>query len=165
MPRRPILALGLLLAVIPMAGCGSEDPELIPQTRASALTSTIDKITAACDAEDPAKAKAAVEAANQQVSELPRRVNADLKRNLRDWLSHIEDRVDSDCKAKEEEEEETPTPSPTESPTPTPTESPTPTPTETATPEPTETPAEPTPTATVEPPGDGGVPAPEDGNG
>ena len=44
MPRRPLLALGLLLAVIPMAGCGSEDPKLIPQTRASALTSTIDEI-------------------------------------------------------------------------------------------------------------------------
>jgi hypothetical protein len=158
MPRRPILALGLLLAVIPLAGCGSEDPDLIPQTRASALTSTIDEITAACDAEDPAKAKAAVEAANRQVSELPRRVNADLKRNIRQWLSHIEDRVDSDC--EEEEKEETPTPSPTETPTPTPTETPTPTPTETPTPEPTET-AAPEPTATVEPPGDGGVPAPE----
>jgi hypothetical protein len=158
MRRRPILALGVLLAAISMAGCGSEDPELIPQTRASALTSTIDEITAACDAEDPAKAKAAVEAANQQVSELPRRVNADLKRNIRDWLSHIEDRVDSDCKAKVEE---TPTPTPTETATPTPTETATPTPTETATPEPTETPAEPTPSPTVEPPGDGGVPAPE----
>lgn len=161
MPRRPILVLGLLLAVIPMAGCGKEDPELIPQTRASALTSTIDEITAACDAEDPAKAKAAVEAANQQVSELPRRVNADLKRNVRAWLSHIDDRIDTDCKAKAEE---TPTPSPTESPTPTPTESPTPTPTETATPTPTETPAAPTPSPTVEPPSGGGVPAPE-GNG
>src|SRR5215218_5657971 len=84
MPRRPILALGLLLAVIPMAGCGSEDPELIPQTRASALTSTIDKISAARDDNDPAKAKAAVQAANQQVSELPRRVNAQLKENVRD---------------------------------------------------------------------------------
>ena len=116
MPRRPILVLGLLLAVIPMAGCGKADPELIPQTRASALTSTIDEINAACDAEDPAKAKAAVEAANQQVSELPRKVNAELKRNIRDWLSHIDDRIDSDCKAKAEE---TPTPAPTESPTPT----------------------------------------------
>jgi outer membrane biosynthesis protein TonB len=162
MPRRPILALGLLLAAISMAGCGSEDPELIPQTRASALTSTIDEITAACDAEDPAKAKAAIEAANQQVSELPRKVSRELKDNIADWLAHIEDRVDSDCKAKAEE---TPTPTPTESPTPTPTESPTPTPTETATPEPTETPAAPTPTPTVEPPGDGGVPAPEDANG
>jgi septum formation inhibitor MinC len=159
MPRRPLLALGLLLAVIPMAGCGSEDPELIPQTRASALTSTIDKITAACDAEDPAKAKAAIEAANQQVSELPRRVSRELKDNISEWLAHIEDRVDSDCKA---EEEETPTPSPTETATPTPTETATPEPTETATPEPTETATpEPTETPAVEPPGDGGVPAPE----
>jgi hypothetical protein len=130
MPRRPLLALGLLLAVIPMAGCGSEDPELIPQTRASALTSTIDKITAACDAEDPATAKAAIEAANQQVSELPRRVSRELKDNISEWLAHIEDRVDSDCKA---EEEETPTPSPTETATPTPTETATPTPTPTPT--------------------------------
>jgi hypothetical protein len=160
MPRRPLLALGLLLAVIPMAGCGSEDPKLIPQTRASALTSTLDKITAACDAEDPAKAKAAVEAANQEVSELPRRVSAQLRRNIRDWLSHIEDRIDSDCKAKEEE---TPTPSPTPSATETPTETATPEPTDTATPEPTETATpEPTETPAVEPPGDGGVPAPED---
>jgi hypothetical protein len=161
MPRRPILALGLLLAVIPLAGCGSEDPELIPQTRASALTSTIDEITAACDAEDPAEAKAAVETANRQVSELPRRVDARLKRNIRQWLSHIEDRIDSDCK---QEEEETPTPTPTETPTPTPTETPTPTPTETPTPAPTET-ATPAPTEPVEPPGDGGVPAPEDLDG
>ena len=150
MPRRPLLALGLLLAVISLAGCGSEDPELIPQTRASALTSTIDKITAACDAEDPAKAKAAVEAANQQVSELPRRVNAELRSNIRDWLAHIGDRVEQDCKAKEQATP-TPTPSATGTPSPTPTETATPTPTETA-----------TPTPTVEPPGGGGVLAPED---
>ena len=163
MPRRPILALGLLLAVIPLAGCGSEDPELIPQTRASALTSTIDEIKAACDDNDPAKAKAAVEAANQQVSELPRRVDSKLKRNIRDWLEHIEKGIDGDCKAKEEETPTptpTPTPSATETATPEPTETPTPKPTETPTPEPTETA---TPSPTVEPPGDGGVIAPEDG--
>jgi outer membrane biosynthesis protein TonB len=161
MPRRPILALGLLLAVIPLAACGSEDPELIPQTRASALESTLDEVTSACDDEDPAKAKAAVRQANQLVSELPRRVDADLKRNVRDWLSHIGDRIDSDCKAKEEETP-TPTPSATASPTPSPTETPTPKPTETPTPAPTETPP---PEATVEPPGNGGVPAPEDPTG
>ncbi len=159
MPRRPLL-LGLLLAVIPLAGCGSEDPELISQTRASALTSTIDEIKSACDAEDPAKAKAAVVAANQQVSELPRRTSKELKDNITAWLDHIEGRLDRDCKA--EEETPTPTASPTETPTPTPTptptETPTPEPTETATPEPTETPA---PTPTVEPPGGGGVSAPE----
>jgi hypothetical protein len=162
MRRRPLLVLGLLLAAVPVAGCGSEHPELIPQTRASALTSTIDEISAACDDHDPAKAKAALQAANQQVSELPRRVNAELKRNIRDWLSHIGDRVEQDCK-EEEKQEETPTPTPTETPTetptPTPTETPTPEPTKTATPEPTETA---TPAPTVEPPGDGGVLAPED---
>ena len=141
-----------------MAGCGSEDPELIPQTRASALTSTIDEITAACDDNDTAKAKAAVQTANRQVSELPRRVDGELRRNIRDWLRHIDDRIDRDCKA---EETPTATPEPTETPTPEPTETatPTPEPTETPTPEPTETP---TPTPTVEPPGDGGVIAPED---
>ena len=161
MPRRPLLALGLLLAVVPVAGCGSEDPELIPQTRASALTSTIDEINSACDANDTDKAKAAVQAANQQVSELPRRVDSELKSNLRQWLRHIDDRIDEDC-AKEEEETPTatPTPTPTETATPEPTKTATPEPTETATPEPTETA---TPEPTVEPPGDGGVIAPEDG--
>jgi len=156
MLHRLPLALAVLLAAIPLAGCGSDDPELIPQTRASALTSTIDEIQSACDDNDTAKAKAAVEAANQQVSELPRRVDAKLKRNIRDWLTHIEDRIDRDCKA---EETPTATPEPTETPTPEPTETPTPEPTETPTPEPTETA---TPTPTVEPPGDGGVIAPED---
>ena len=165
MPRRPLLALGLLLAVVLMAGCGRENPELLTETRASALTSTIDEITAACDDNDTAKAKAAVRAANQQVSELPRRVDSELKSNLRDWLDHIDDRIDQDCakeEKKEEEEEPTPTATaePTETATPEPTETATPEPTETATPEPTETA---TPEPTVEPPGDGGVIAPEDG--
>jgi membrane-bound lytic murein transglycosylase len=159
MPRRSSLALGLLLAAIPLAGCGKENPELIPQDRASALTSTIDEINSACDAKDTAKAKAAVEAANQQVSELPRAVDAELKRNIRQWLRHIDDRVDQDC-AKQEESTPTAAPTATETATPEPTETPTPTPTETATPTPTETPSA---TPTVEPPGDGGVLAPGDG--
>ena len=146
MPRRPLLALGLLLAALPLAGCGRENPELIPATRASALTSTIDRISSACDDHDPAKAKAAVEAANQQVSELPRRVDSELKSNLRQWLRHIDGRIDEDCAEAKEKPTETATPEPTE----------------TATPEPTET-ATPEPTTTVEPPGDGGVIAPEDG--
>jgi hypothetical protein len=158
MPRRRPLALGLLLAAVPLAGCGSDNPELIPQSRASALSSTVDEIAAACDAHDTAKAKAAVTQANQQVSELPRRVDAKLRKNLQDWLAHIDDRVDRDCKA-----EETPTPTATPSETETPTETPTPTPTETQTPAPTPTEtATPSPTATVEPPGNGGVSAPDD---
>jgi peptidoglycan DL-endopeptidase CwlO len=160
MSRRPFLALGLLLAVLG-AGCGSEEQTLIPESRASELTAAVDAIQQACDDQDADAAHAAVTAANQQVSELPRRVDAELKRNIRDWLNHIDDRVDRDCEP-EAEEEETPTPTPTptatETPTPEPTETPTPEPTETPTPEPTEVPPE----ETVEPPGEGGVPAPED---
>ena len=163
MPRRPSLALGLLLAVLG-AGCGSDEPELLSPSRASQLTATVDKIAQACDDEDPGKARAAVVAANQQVSELPRRVDASLKRNLRDWLTYISDRVERDCEPQEKEEEETPTATPeaTQTATPEPTETATPEPTETATPEPTETA---TPDAPVEPPGEGGVPAPEDLDG
>ena len=158
MPCRPLLALGLLLPIAFAAGCGSEEPELIPQTRAAALTSTLDEVATACEAEEPGEARAAVEAANQQVSELPRRVDAELRRNLREWLAHIEDRIDNDCEPEEEE----PTPTATPTPTAEPTETPTPEPTETPTAEPTETPtAEPTVEPTVEPPGNGGVPAPE----
>jgi hypothetical protein len=161
MSRRPFLALGLLLAVL-AAGCGSEEPNLIPESRGSELSAAVDEITQACDDQDPDAAHAAVTAANQQVSELPRRVDTELKQNLREWLAHIDDRVDRDCEPQEQEEEETPTPTPTatatETPTPTPTETPTPTPTPTVSPEPTEVPPEPT----VEPPGEGGVPAPED---
>jgi outer membrane biosynthesis protein TonB len=158
MSRRPFVALGLLLAAL-AAGCGREEQTLIPESRASQLTATVDEIAAACDDEDPEKARAAVTAANQQVSELPRRVDAELRRNLRDWLEHIDDRVDRDCEPQETPTP-TPTPAPTETatPTPEPTETPTPEPTETPTPEPTE---EPTPEPTVEPPGEGGVPAPE----
>jgi outer membrane biosynthesis protein TonB len=161
MSRRPFLVLGLLLAAAIASGCGREEQTLIPQSRAAELTATVDQITQACDDEEPDKARAAATAANQQVSELPRRVDAELRRNLRDWIAHIEGRIDRDCEAEEEETPE-PTPSATETPSPTP--SPTETPEETATPEPTPEPTtEPPPEGepTVEPPGEGGVPAPE----
>jgi hypothetical protein len=130
-----LLVFGLLLLALFAAGCGSENPHMIPQERASSLTAAVDDIRAACDDNDAAKARAAVDAANQQVSELPREVSTGLKRNLRDWISHIEDRIGRDC-----EKAETPTATPTE----TPTETPTPTATPTQTPD------------------EGGVPAPED---
>ena len=122
MPRRRSLALGCLLAATTLAGCGSDNPKLIPPSRASALSTTVDEIQAACDDGDAVKAKTAVTAANQQVSALPRRLDAKLRRNLQDWLEHIESRIDNDCK-----EEETPTPTATPSATETPTETPTPT--------------------------------------
>src|ERR671932_315096 len=149
MPRRPLLVVGLLLAAS-ASGCGSDNPRLIPQTRAAALTDTVDRIGQACDDHDPAKARAAILAANQQVSALPRRVDASLKANLRQWLTYMQGRVNRDCKRKEEK---TPTPSPSPSPSPTPSATP-------ATPTPTPSPV-PTPGTTVEPPGTGGVPAPE----
>ena len=151
--RRGLLLLGPLLFAALWAGCGSDNPKLIPQTQSAALVETIDEIGAACDDGDADRARAGVEAANQQVSELPRAVDQRLRENIRGWLAHVQGRIDNDCKA-----EETPTPTPSETPTETPSPTPTAAPTETATPEATETPA---PEPTVEPPGDGGVPAPE----
>ena len=154
MRRCSPLVVGLLLATL-VAGCGGSDPDLIPERQASQLTATVDQIQQACDDEKPAEAQAAIVTASQQVSELQRRVDAALKQNIRDWLEHIQGRVDRDCKA---EETPTPTPSPTETPTPTP--EPTETPAATETPTPTVTPE-----PTVQPPGNGGVPAPEAGQG
>src|SRR5919199_1431820 len=117
MPRRPLLVVGLLLAAS-ASGCGSDNPRLIPQTRAAALTETVDRVGQACDDHDPAKARAAI---------------------LGQWLTYMQGRVNRDCKRKEEK---TPTPSPTAAaPTVTPSPSPSPSPT----PTPSATPATPTP--------------------
>jgi hypothetical protein len=158
MRRGHLLVLGMLLAAV-VAGCGSENRELIPPDRASALTQTVDRIGQACDAGDASEARAAIEAANAQVNELPRQVDRALRRNLHQWLDHIRSRLARDC---EPAARETPTPTPTETPQePSPTATPTATPDE-PTPTPTPTATEtPTPEPTVEPPTDGGVPAPE----
>jgi cell division septation protein DedD len=163
MRHRALLALMPALAVL-AAGCGQDDPSLIPEDRATALVETVDQIESACADQDAIKTQRQVDEARSQITELPRRVDDGLKQNMQDWLDRIERRIDSDC---EPEPEETVTPEATE--TAVPTETATPEPTETATPEPTET-AAPTETATPEPtetPGtdEGGVPAPEDGNG
>jgi hypothetical protein len=166
MYRGRLLVLGVLSAALFAGGCGKENPHMIPQDRASALTATVDEITAACDGKDAAKAQAAADKANQQVSELPRAVSTGLRRNLRDWINHISDRVDRDCKAKATPTATaTATETATATATETATESPTKTPTQT--PSPTETPTEtatPTPTAT-QTPDEGGVPAPQDDDG
>jgi outer membrane biosynthesis protein TonB len=160
MPRRFPLALGLLVAAL-LTACGGSDPELIPESRATRLVASVDRIADACEAEDADRAQAAVEAANQQVSELPRRVDARLRENLREWLAHIEGRLERDCQRAEEEE--TPTPEPTPVPTETATPEPTPEPTETPTPTPTVPPEETVvPDEPVEPQPEGGVVAPDD---
>jgi outer membrane biosynthesis protein TonB len=148
------LALGLALAALLLAGCGSDNPRMIDQQRARALTATVDEIGQRTDSEDCDGAQSAVQEAKNQVQELPSKVSVGLKDNLNDWLDHIDEQVPKDCKAAAEETPTpTETPDETETPTPTPTpdETPTPTPTPSATP--TETPP---PEPTVEPPADPG---------
>jgi outer membrane biosynthesis protein TonB len=155
--------LALVVAVF-TAGCGQEDDAgLIDEARSEALVASVDQIQSACADGDVQAAQSALDEANAQVSELPRRVDDQLQSNLREWLEHVQDRLDRDCEPEEDEEEE-PTATPTVTETPVPTETATPEPTETATPEPTETPA-PTETPPPEETPTGGVPAPtpEDG--
>jgi hypothetical protein len=155
-------ALGVVLAAAALAaGCGQENPRLIPQEDSDRLVAAVDRIQSACANGDERDARQALDDAQALANGLPRRVADRLEQNIGDWLNHIEERLDRDCKP---EETPTPTPSetatPTETPTPAPTE--TATPTETPTPTPTETPP-PEPTATpTETPGSGGAPAPEE---
>jgi hypothetical protein len=155
--RRAMLAPALVAAAL-LAGCGQTNTRLIPQDRAQALESSLDQVESACAGGDAQEAQSALDDLSAQVNELPRKVDGKLKRNMRDWVSQIERRLERDCKP-----EETPTPTPTETETPTPTETPepteTPTATETATPTPTAT-ETPAPTTT---PDAGGAPAPEGG--
>jgi outer membrane biosynthesis protein TonB len=153
--------LGLALAAVALAtGCGQQNERLIPQDQARILVDTVDQIDTACADEDVKTARAAVNEAEAQVSELPRGVDGALKDNMRDWLSHIEGRLARDCAPRQEETPTaTSTPTPTETPTPTPTETPTPTPTPTKTPTPTPTPTR-TPTPTPTPTDTGGASAP-----
>ena len=152
------LVIGLALAALLLSGCGSDNPKLIDQQRAEALTATVDEIGQMTQDEDCDGAQSAVREAKNQVTELPSRVDTRLKSNLNEWLDHIEEQVPKDCKPEAEETPTpTPTPTPEETPTPTPTETPaeetpTPTPTPTETPPPEETVVPP-----VEPEGSGGV--------
>ena len=155
--RSPLVAAAVSL--LALAGCGSDNPALIPQEDADKLTALVSEAGDATDAGECDRAQRAVREAGLQLSGLPRKTDKDLKANLRDWLDYLDGRIADDCKApEEEEEEETPTPTPTEE-----AETPTPTPTETATPVPTET-ATPEPTVTVDP-GTGGEGLPEEPEG
>jgi outer membrane biosynthesis protein TonB len=169
MPFRSLLLAAGLSALV-LAGCGSDNTALIPQSDADRLSALVAEAGDASASGECDAARRAVREAEQQLDGLPRKTDRQLKANLRDWLEYLNGRIADDCKAPEPEE--TPTPTPTVEPTETPT--PTPTPTE----EPTETPtptATPTPTPTVdpgsggegmppeEPPGTGGVPPGEEG--
>lgn len=152
--RSPFVAAAVGSLVL--AGCGSDNPALIPQQDADQLTALVSEARDAAAAGECDRARRAVGEAELQLSGLPRRTDRRLKANLRDWLDYLDGRVAEECKAPEAEE--TPTPAATE-----PEQTATPEATETATPEPTET-ATPVPTATVDP-GTGGEGAPEEPQG
>jgi hypothetical protein len=116
--RRRVVLLLALAAAAPAAGCGATNPALIPADRASALQDVVDKIDTACQDGDAPAAQDAVNEADAQINELPASTDRRLRRNLRDWVSQIDDRLDRDCKAAKTP---TPTPSATDTPTPTPT--------------------------------------------
>jgi cell division septation protein DedD len=152
MPRFSLPVLGLLAALV-LAGCGAQNPHLIPQTRAAALTATVDKIGSACSAGDTTGAQAAVVLARQEIAALPASLDSRLRSRLSQWVRHIDNRLSHDCKKQatatptpSQTPTPTPTPSATKTPTPTPTQSPTPTATATPTASPT---ASPTATSTA----------------
>jgi hypothetical protein len=157
MPRLLLLGLALAAALI-LSACGSSNPKLIPSDRADRLSQAVDEVASQTSGNNCSGAQDALRSARNQVTALPRKVDARLRANLNDWLDHLATRVPRDCRASETP---TPTPSATQSPTETPTPSDTPTPTPTETPSATATPS-PTDTPTVQPPSTGGVPA---GNG
>jgi hypothetical protein len=160
--RSPLLAAAL--GALALAGCGSDNPALIPQRNADQLTALVSEAGDAAAAGECDRARQAVGEARLELSGLPRKTDKRLKANLKQWLDHLDRRIADDCKAPKPEKTATPEPTPSA------TETPTPTPSPDETPEPTATPA---PTVTVdpgaggdgqaeEPPGTGGV-APEDG--
>jgi hypothetical protein len=170
--RSLLIAVGVSALVL--AGCGSKNEALIPPNDADRLSTLVADAGEAADAGECDAARRSVREAEQQLDGLPSKTSRRLKRNLRDWLDHLDGKIADECSA---EPEKTPTPTATATATATaePTETATPEPTETptATPEPTKT-ATPEPTVTVDPgtggeglpeePSDsGGVPPEEDG--
>lgn len=156
MAHRCSLLASLLVAGL-LAGCGGENPELIPAADARQLTQLLDEAGAAAAAGNCEGAASQVRDARRINAALPRRTDAELKRNLREWLTHLEERIGSDCGAEPADPAPTAASEETATPEATPTETPSPTPT----PEATEEPAEPTPDAT-EDPGSGGTPSPDE---
>ncbi len=141
-----VLGLCALLA----AGCGSENRALIPQRNADQLTSLIDEAAQAnaqgrCDT-----AATRVQEARSELNGLPSATDRRLKRNLRDWLDHLEQTIAAECATPKADE--TATPEPSETATPEPSATATPSPSPSASPEPT-------PSATASP-----APTTSDGN-
>src|ERR1041384_6517618 len=95
-PMRRTMLASVLVAAALLAGCGTTNQALIPADSATALQETVDKIDSACSAHDGQAAQSAVDDANAQINELPRKVSPKLKTNLRKWVDQIEQRLDRD---------------------------------------------------------------------
>src|SRR5829696_8676115 len=162
----PSLLAVLGLCALLAAGCGGEDRALIPQRNADQLTAYIDEAADANAAGECDRATRAAGDAERELSGLPASTDKKLKRNLRDWLAHLQQQIADECEAPQEPEATT-TPDATGTVTPEPTQTASPEPTETASPEPTET-ASPAPTTSDGDPstgGTGGAGAPEEPSG
>ena len=107
MGRRAIFCV--LLAALLLAGCGQSNPALIPQSDADDLANTVDAVPGAVRSGDCEAARETVQQARGQVNDLPARVSDRLKRNLRQWLNHLDQEVVDTC---EPATEETPTTGP-----------------------------------------------------
>src|SRR5690349_5814000 len=144
---RSRIAVVVLAAALPLAGCGSSDKGLLTAREANRLASPLKRAQAAVVAGRCGVARQEAQLAADRTANLSSRVDAKLQRNLADGFNHLVDTINSEC-AKQEESTPTPTVTTTvtETPTPTVTETETPTPTKTATPTPS-----PSPTVTVSP--------------
>jgi hypothetical protein len=158
MRLRPMLLTAGLCALA-LAGCGKENPKLIPQSDADRLTTLVQEAgdasaTGSCDA-----ARRAVREAEHQLAGLPRTTSRSLKANIRDWLDLLDRDIKNECGKKSATPTatatatETASPEPTESATPSATTSPSPTPSPSVSP---------TPTVTIDPGTGGGQGPPEE---
>ena len=109
-----VLGLCALLA----SGCGSENRKLIPQRNADELTSLIDGAAQANAAGKCDTAASRVQAAKSALNGLPAATDRRLKRNLRDWIDHLEQTIEDECTAPQAEKTATPEASETATPEP-----------------------------------------------
>ena len=88
--RFPPQLLAAGLCAVALAGCGKENPKLIPQSDADRLTALVQEAgdssaAGSCDA-----ARRAVREADAQLAGLPRKTSRPLKANIRAWLDHLD---------------------------------------------------------------------------
>jgi outer membrane biosynthesis protein TonB len=102
-----ILAVALaVLAALGLVACGSGDePDLLPGSTASEITSNLDQVKSLATEQDCVGAEAAAEAVSTQIEDLDG-VDAKLKQALREGATRLNELV-ADCEEPPVEEEET----------------------------------------------------------